>query len=124
MSEKLEFDNLQGEREYGRVGHQVRVMCRGGSGAACCGSVELLYSTGCVYQPWCALPCCCLQAYSQSKLALNMWSFMLAAKLHKAHHPAVVHCIDPGAAATKVPGQQLELRVEHQHQGCCCGASN
>lgn len=43
-----------------------------------------------------------LQAYSQSKLALNMWSFALAAKLHKARHPAVVHCIDPGAAATKV----------------------
>ncbi|PRW58590.1 short chain dehydrogenase reductase family isoform B [Chlorella sorokiniana] len=63
LSEKLDFDNLQGEKEYGRVGHQ---------------------------------------AYSQSKLALNMWSFMLAAKLHKARHPAVVHCIDPGAAATKV----------------------
>lgn len=23
VSEKLDFDNLQGEKEYGRVGHQV-----------------------------------------------------------------------------------------------------
>lgn len=37
-----------------------------------------------------------------SKLAVNMWSFLLASKLRKAHHPAVVHCLDPGAAATKV----------------------
>lgn len=42
------------------------------------------------------------QAYAQSKLALNMWSYMLASRLHKAHHPAVVHCIDPGTAATKL----------------------
>lgn len=53
----------QGEREYGRIGHE---------------------------------------AYSTTKLALNMWTFALAARLHKARHPAVAHCIDPGAVATKV----------------------
>ncbi|KAL4431285.1 hypothetical protein ABPG75_006541 [Micractinium tetrahymenae] len=63
LADTLDWDNLQAEREYGRVGHA---------------------------------------AYAQSKLALNMWSFALAARLHKARHPAVVHCIDPGTAATKI----------------------
>ncbi|KAL4426178.1 hypothetical protein ABPG77_007460 [Micractinium sp. CCAP 211/92] len=63
LADTLDWDNLQAEREYGRVGHA---------------------------------------AYSQSKLALNMWSFALAARLHRARHPAVVHCIDPGSAATKI----------------------
>ncbi|PSC76388.1 zinc finger lsd1 subclass family isoform C [Micractinium conductrix] len=42
------------------------------------------------------------KAYNQSKLALNMWTFALAARLHRAHHPATVHSIDPGTAATKL----------------------
>lgn len=34
--------------------------------------------------------------------AARRWTFMLAAKMRRVHHPAVVHCIDPGAVATKV----------------------
>lgn len=75
-----------------------------------------------------------LQAYNQSKLALNMWTFMLAAKLHKAHHPATVHCIDPGAAATKVRRQRAVLpagreelpllgsRGHARWRACSCGS--
>lgn len=90
---------------------------RGGGGVVCGSSVELCAALHVLISSGAPSHGAALQAYSQSKLALNMWSFMLAAKLHKARHPAVVHCIDPGAAATKVPEQRLELRAEHLASG-------
>ena len=72
LADDMDWGNLQGEREYGRVGHQ---------------------------------------AYALSKLALNMWSYQLAARLHRAHHPAVVHLVDPGTVATKASSRAIVVQV-------------
>jgi NAD(P)-dependent dehydrogenase (short-subunit alcohol dehydrogenase family) len=61
------------------------------------------------------------QSYSQSKLALNMWTFQLARELKKAKHPAVVHSIDPGNAATKVGRPKVLFSASfHVCRVCCC----
>ena len=74
LADEMDWGNLQGEQEYGRVGHQ---------------------------------------AYALSKLALNMWSYQLAARLHRAHHPAVAHLVDPGAVATKASSKATAVWCVH-----------
>ena len=42
------------------------------------------------------------EAYGTSKLATNMWSYLLADKLAAAGSSVSVTCVDPGTVATKI----------------------
>lgn len=41
-------------------------------------------------------------AYGNSKLGVNMWSYMLAERLRAAGSPVTVNCVDPGTVSTKL----------------------